>query len=275
MSIAGSSTFRAAQDGFGEYYHGQTTLHYDEDGNLVNKEHKMVMLWSDKQEFDKDLYINFVPVIEITKEKEKQHNSMIVDSSPHVDLKESNRSKGDEGNNGNKEEILLIDDQSNVDSTKQLLKRTRDDENLSSQLKHCEEENDTKELIDSEVKPEPTDYICVYTDNGTLIHTMPIYMKKKPKNVNSNSNSVDKSKSSHRAFITYETVLVAACQIVEEQLGASLNYHAFKLFDKSTNSEIQMHDPITKYSSREITIKMSKGNPSNRSSSPDKAIKIL
>ena len=263
MSIENSSTFRAAQDGFGEYYHGQTILYYDENGNLEKREEQpMVLLWSNQQSFDKDLFTTFLPIIEIKKERQKEDKGEPPNETPELGIPIETCELGTPN------EIPELGENT--------LKRSQKDENTPLQPKHHKQE---KEIIDDQNASEPSDYICVFTENGTLIHTVPIFIKKKHslKEPNATAENVDEQIPG-RSFISYETILVASCQMVEEQLGATINYRAFKLYDKVTNSEIQMNDPITIKSPREITIKMSKGNTSDRSSrssSQNNSIKIL
>lgn len=59
-AIAGSSVFLAVKERGGDYYHGQTTLIYDTNGNLKKREFKNVLLWSSTLPFDKNLYKTFV-----------------------------------------------------------------------------------------------------------------------------------------------------------------------------------------------------------------------
>ena len=66
MSLLNNSAFKAAQDGHGEFYHGQLHLFYDKTGALTKKEFKEVHLWSNSIPFDRDAYKTFIPCIVIS-----------------------------------------------------------------------------------------------------------------------------------------------------------------------------------------------------------------
>lgn len=297
-AIQFSSAFQACKEHGGDYWHGQTVTQY-KDGIIEKREHRMVLLWSKDKQFDRTLYKTFQSQIEIHHFSDKT-NTTTNNTTIHCDnicentTSENATSKNTENttnttttnlNNGFDQATLqkLHDGyMNNLEKVKQHAEQIRTqkkreqqfyEENLTRKkaksLDHFHSPNhfltssktdkgESKSPIKSDftskiddtvqvvpvvpVEPVDNDSIwCVFTETGSLIHTLDM-------------NPGD----------THETLLVSACQKLEEELGHKLNFRAFILYDKNTKEEVNLKDQITS-SKKEFILKMVKGDDRNLS----------
>ena len=239
-SVQFSSVFQACKEKGGDYWHGQTTVYY-KDGMLEKSDHKMVLLWSGDKQFDRELYKTFQSKIEVCTFSEKTPTTSKVEpggerrcvsltptkkSTQNVSKKSPSispesyelnitkvKEQAESFRNEKKRERLSFQDNVNRKKAKSV-EHLHFTNHFSTSNSKSSDRNSNN--INESVRVEKGT-VGVFSETGSLIHT-----------------------AEFMEGDTYEGILIASCQKLEEELGHQLNFRSFSLYDRLTKQEVNM-----------------------------------